>query len=65
MQATNPHSIISNLFSYESKLNFQALATWILTILVVLIGFRFAREAFAALLLKLHELFIQRNLFKL
>ena len=42
-----------------------ATIAWVMTLFLVLLAFRYGREAIATFLMKIYELFIQRNPVKL
>jgi hypothetical protein len=46
---------------YNGRQNIATIAAWLFTLLVLAFGFRYALESIAALLLKLYQLFIQKN----
>ena len=60
MQITVKHPLADNAPFYAKKLKYKVFVTWLFTVLVVLAGFKYASEAVSALLMKLHELFIQK-----
>jgi hypothetical protein len=51
--------------SYMDKISSQAAAAWLLTVLVIFVGFRYTGMVISWVLAKLHELFIQKNILKL
>lgn len=56
----NP-ALLNDFTLYADKENLRAFLVTFITGLIVLAGFRFAREAVTALLMKLYNVFIQRN----
>ena len=54
-------AFLSGLMLNADKENIRAVAVTLITGLIVVAGFRFAREVIAALLMKLYNVFIQKN----
>jgi hypothetical protein len=61
MQAILKPSWLNSAMLYVEKENLQAFAGWLITTFIVLFGFRVARDAAAAVLMKLYEVLIQKN----
>lgn len=61
MQTAIKPFILTNASLHDGKLNYHTFAAWLFTTLVVLVCFKYGREGISALLMKLHELFIQKN----
>jgi hypothetical protein len=61
MQTILKPSWLTSTTLYADKGNLQAFTAWLITTLIFLVGFRLAREAASAVLMKLHEVLIQKN----
>lgn len=62
MQTTIKPALFNSAAMYADTSRVQAFIAWVFTGLILLTGLNFAREVVAALLLKMHELFIQKNI---
>jgi hypothetical protein len=51
--------------NYIDKLKTPEIAAWLVTLLLLITGFRFIKKVIAFILMTLHEFFIQRNVLKL
>ncbi|MBS1919353.1 MAG: hypothetical protein JST17_03770 [Bacteroidetes bacterium] len=55
----------STIQSYHETIQHGAIAVWLMTMLLFATGFQRIKEIIAFLLMKLYELFIQRNALKI
>ena len=60
MEIAIRHSLQNNTPRDAGKTNYRVIISWLLTILIVILGLKYADSAIAGLLTKLYELLIQK-----